>query len=339
MSWIRRLRRRLGAPSSGPAGTDGARPADEWPGRREDTRGPVDDDGPVVELPGEWDDRGALFGEEPEYEYADEEEGEWLTADEEEFDEDEFTQTGGSDFEREGADRDARWDEPGFEAGAYADAPGGWNDLPVVETLLSKKPRPGSVTAVVGTLVVLAFGSALYWWGPREIAESLPASGETVFGRGEVWRLFTAMAAHADAIHFLSNALFLTWLIYFSYGAFGPSLFPWATVPAAALSLAATLEGYPPNIRVVGASGLLYLLAGTWLTLYVLVERRLSIPKRLLRATGVFLIVLVPTSIEPQVSYRAHAMGLLFGIGLALAYYLARRDTIRAAERRAPPGY
>ncbi len=203
----------------------------------------------------------------------------------------------------------------------------------VVSTLLSKKPGKDAARAVAWTLGVLLFVSALYWWGPPGFAAALPASGETVFEQGETWRLVTALAAHADPIHLLSNAVFLTWLIYLSYGAFGPSLYPWTAVPLSAVALAVTLEGYPPNIRVVGASGMLYLLAGAWLMLYVLVERRLSVLKRIVRVVGFFLVVLVPTSIRPEVSYRAHGIGLFFGICLGLAYFLARRDTIRQGER------
>ena len=203
----------------------------------------------------------------------------------------------------------------------------------VVSTLLSKKPGKDAARAVAWTLGVLLFVSALYWWGPPGFAAALPASGETVFEQGEAWRLVTALAAHADPIHLLSNAVFLTWLIYLSYGAFGPSLYPWTAVPLSAVALAVTLEGYPPNIRVVGASGMLYLLAGAWLMLYVLVERRLSVLKRIVRVVGFFLVVLVPTSIRPEVSYRAHGIGLFFGICLGLAYFLARRDTIRQGER------
>ena len=161
----------------------------------------------------------------------------------------------------------------------------------------------------------------------------MPASGETVLERGEAWRLLTAMAAHADAIHLLSNAVFLGWLTYLAYGSFGPSLYPWSVVSISALALVVTLEGYPPNIRLVGASGMVYVLAGAWLTLYALVERRLTVGKRLIRVIGFFLVVLVPTSIRPEVSYRAHGIGLFFGIALGLAYFLARRETIRAAER------
>lgn len=265
-------------------------------------------DGPIVEEPeDETEEEAVFFDEFPEYD--------------EEWEADEFTRSGETD--------------PYLPAEAGRGLPvEGPGEAAVVSTVMSRKPGKGAALAVGWTLGILFAVSALYWWGPPGLAEALPASGETVFEHGEGWRLVTAMAAHADAIHLLSNAVFLTWLIYLSYGAFGASLYPWSTVPAAALSLAVTLEGYPPNIRIVGASGLLYLLAGSWLTLYVLVERRLSVPKRLVRVVGFFLVVLVPTSIRPEVSYRAHGIGLFFGICLGLAYFLARRDAIRGAERR-----
>ena len=38
---------------------------------------------------------------------------------------------------------------------------------------------------------------------------------------GEYWRLFTAIAVHADLRHFLANALFFTFFAYLLYGSFG----------------------------------------------------------------------------------------------------------------------
>lgn len=221
------------------------------------------------------------------------------------------------------------WEGPAERSESSERPPGAF----VVSTLLSRKPAAGAKRAVGWTLALAVLFSALYWWGPPDWARALPASGETVFGRAEVWRLFTSMAAHADALHLLSNSVLLTLLVYFAYGAFGPSLYPGGALPAGALALAVTLEGYAPNIRVVGASGMVYLLAGACLTLYVLVERRLSAVKRLVRVVGFSLLILVPTSIRPEVSYRAHAVGFFFGLCLGLTWFLARRDAIRAAER------
>ena len=288
----------------------------------------------------EWvEDPGRLFPE-------DEEEGE---------EEDEFYEAEGADgfagefddgFEGEftGEERDADGGGPPAEVrpGAGWEGESAWPGARpagafVVSTLLSRKPKAGAVRAVAWTLGLAAAFSAIYWWGPPEWARALPASGETVFGRAEVWRLFTSMAAHADALHLLSNSVLLTLLVYFAYGAFGSSLYPVGALPAGALALAVTLEGYPPNIRVVGASGMVYLLAGACLTLYVLVERRLSVVKRLVRVVGFSLLVLVPTSVRPEVSYRAHAIGFFFGVCLGLVWFLSRREAIRAAERWAPP--
>ena len=259
------------------------------------------------------------------------------TGAEELWESDEFTQLEASDAPED--EPDLEEDRPGAFRGVFfgrfgSGAPETAASQPhVVSTILSKKPGKDAALAVGWTLGILLVTSLLYWWGPPGFAAALPASGETVFEKGETWRLVTAMAAHADPIHLLSNAVFLTWLIYLSYGAFGSSLYPWSAVTLSAIALAVTLEGYPPNIRVVGASGMLYLLAGAWLTLYVLVERRLSVAKRIVRVVGFFLVVLVPTSIRPEVSYRAHGIGLFFGICLGLAYFLARRDTIRQGER------
>lgn len=294
----------------------------------------AEDEGEEAYTAEEWvEDPGRLFPE-------DEEEVE----DEEEFYEAEgaggFAGEFDEEFTREERDADGPADEvrpgagwEGESAGPGAPAAGAF----VVATLLSRKPKAGAVRAVAWTLGLAAAFSAIYWWGPPEWARALPASGETVFGRAEVWRLFTSMAAHADALHLLSNSVLLTLLVYFAYGAFGSSLYPGGALPVGALALAVTLEGYPPNIRVVGASGMVYLLAGACLTLYVLVERRLSVVKRLVRVVGFSLLVLVPTSVRPEVSYRAHAVGFFFGVCLGLVWFLSRRDAIRAAERWAPP--
>lgn len=290
----------------------------------------------------EWvEDSGRLF---PEDEEEGEEGDEFYEAEEAdgfggEFD-DGFDDRFDGEFTRE--ERDADGGGAPVRPGAGWEGESAWPGAPpagafVVSTLLSRKPKAGAVRAVAWTLGLAAAFSAIYWWGPPEWARALPASGETVFGRAEVWRLFTSMAAHADALHLLSNSVLLTLLVYFAYGAFGSSLYPGGALPAGALALAVTLEGYPPNIRVVGASGMVYLLAGACLTLYVLVERRLSVVKRLVRVVGFSLLVLVPTSVRPEVSYRAHAIGFFFGVCLGLVWFLARRDAIRAAERWAPP--
>ena len=66
--------------------------------------------------------------------------------------------------------------------------------------------------------------------------------------------------------------------------------------------------------------------------LYVLIERRFSIGKRLVRSLGFVLIVFVPSVIEPSVSYRAHAIGFFLGVISGLIYFTRNRERIRQSE-------
>ena len=74
-------------------------------------------------------------------------------------------------------------------------------------------------------------------------------------------------------------------------------------------------------------------MAGFWLTLYLLVERRIPLKKRVVRAVGFGLIVLVPTAVEPAISYRTHLIGFVVGFSFALAYFTKQKDALRAKER------
>ena len=99
------------------------------------------------------------------------------------------------------------------------------------------------------------------------------------------------------------------------------------------LITAVSLSTYAPGTRLLGASGVVYLMAGFWLTSYLFIERRLSMGKRLLRASGFGLIVLVPTVWDPSVSYRTHAIGFGAGILFAVVYYVKMGKELRKAER------
>ena len=89
---------------------------------------------------------------------------------------------------------------------------------------------------------------------------------------------------------------------------------------------------YPPEIFIVGASGVIYLMAAFWLTLYVGLERRFSVGKRILRVTGLILIMLIPTGFNPITSYRTHAIGFGVGVLIAILYFLTNKDRFRREE-------
>jgi rhomboid protease GluP len=203
----------------------------------------------------------------------------------------------------------------------------------VRETLLSRSPHPSSRAFAGAGVATLCVVSAVYWADLGGLGDSLPASGGDVLSRGEYWRLLTCLGVHADGRHLLANAALFGILAYLLRGYFGPVAFPLLPVLMGAATTALTLPAYRPDTQLVGASGMVYAMAGFWLVLYLLVERRLRPAKRVLRATGFALVVLAPTVLEPRVSYRAHAIGFVLGTLVGAAFFALRRERIREAER------
>ena len=89
---------------------------------------------------------------------------------------------------------------------------------------------------------------------------------------------------------------------------------------------------YPSTQGLVGASGLVYWMMGFWLTMYLLVNRNLSLGQRINRVVVVALVVLLPTTFQENVSYRTHAIGLGLGVVSAFIYFQFYRESIRAKE-------
>ncbi len=207
------------------------------------------------------------------------------------------------------------------------------SDLPepsVRETLLSKPPRPKTEMAVLLSLASIAIPTALYWKGIG--AAFLLASRDAVFAKLHLWALLTTIFIHQDVRHLVSNALPLAFLCYLVYGTFGPSLYLSLCLLGGALANSLALYSYEPGSALLGASGVVYLLAGFWLISYLFIERRFPVGRRFFRALGFGAILLLPTAIEPNVSYRTHALGFAIGALAGILHFRARKRSIRAHE-------
>lgn len=205
---------------------------------------------------------------------------------------------------------------------------------PVVkETHLSRKPARKSWWVAAASLLLLFAVSVVYWTDFLGLASELPATGESVFRYNEYWRLLTSIGTHADFPHLLSNGVAFGVLSFLLFGYFGTLVYPTLSWGLGALVTALALTTYPATTRLVGASGVVYLMAGFWLTMYLSIERRYRPVKRFTRAFGFALIVLVPTVWDPSVSYRTHAIGFGVGVLFGLVFFVKKRDFLRQEER------
>jgi rhomboid protease GluP len=206
------------------------------------------------------------------------------------------------------------------------------SEITISETFLSRKPERSSSLAGLASIATVFASCVIFWDNKWDLAQWLPASGETVLHKHQYWRLLTGILVHSDFMHFFSNAIPLAFFSSLLYGYFGFTIFPLLMLALGCLIHLISILTYPPEATLVGASGVVYCMAGFWLTLYVLIERRYSIANRLMRSIGFFLVVFVPSTFEPSVSYRAHAIGFAAGIFAAIIYFVGNRKRIRQAE-------
>lgn len=202
----------------------------------------------------------------------------------------------------------------------------------LLRTFLSLKPSPRGQSAVLFFISVMIVFTQIYWQNWNGWGTLLIASPSQIWNSHEYWRLWTTALIHSDLQHLLSNALMIAVLGYFISGYFGWWIFPTLTFLSAGLVNAVSLATYPPEVRLLGASGLAYVLAGFWLTLFVLIARNHRWSQRLLRAVGVALATLMPSTFEAQVSYRTHFIGFALGLVFGLIYFFLNKHRLRGYE-------
>lgn len=198
--------------------------------------------------------------------------------------------------------------------------------LKLTKTFLSSKPSQNSF--LVG---IIALGSLAMFFGANQ--ESFSANGFLVYEKKEYWRAFTTTLLHADLNHLAANAFFFSGLSTLLHHYFGIWVFPVLSFLVGGLINLIALKIYPPAVHLVGVSGVVYFMASFWLTLYVLIEKRQKLMVRFMHACAVSLIFLFPQVFEAKVSYLAHGLGFIFGVPLAITYYLLFKIKIHSKDQ------
>jgi rhomboid protease GluP len=201
----------------------------------------------------------------------------------------------------------------------------------IKKTYLSQKPAVGSARWNVILLFLFTLSSIVYWEG-WPTSSLFSASREQIFSQHELWRLFTTLGIHKGIEHLGSNSLFFLIFGYLLNGYFGAQVFPFLSLILGAVTNAIVLLIYPPHSVLIGASGMVYAMAGFWIANYFFIERHLSVTGRILRILGVILILLIPQEFQVQVSYLAHATGFILGSLAGSIYFYFNSKKIRNAE-------
>ena len=199
-----------------------------------------------------------------------------------------------------------------------------------IQNYLTREKIFGGKYFAIGLVLFSGLLSHLYW--NASFGSQLEASSEMVFQKFEFYRLFTSSFIHGDIKHYLSNSLMLFILAYFVSSFFGKIFTFFLSLFGGALINFLVLEISPMPMTLVGASGIVYLLWGFWLMLYTKLQTQLSRTSRFLRVGAITLILLVPTSYTPNVSYQAHFYGLVIGILSGYIYYITKKDFLKSFE-------
>lgn len=201
----------------------------------------------------------------------------------------------------------------------------------LVRTLLSRRLPSWASTVALFSAAIVSLITLIGWYVP-EVGNLLPVSGEAVFEKGEWWRPLSACFAHADVAHLVSNLALFVIFGYFLCGYFGIWLFPFAAFGLGAIANLVVLPSYPPDVRVLGASGVVNVLGGLWLALFFMISRQYRMPGRILRTLGVALLLFAPQEFRPNVAERVHVAGLICGLVFGFVWFFLFKERIRSYE-------
>lgn len=202
------------------------------------------------------------------------------------------------------------------------------------ENWLTKTGNSGARELTLFYLGLLFLGAAFYLLDIGGAARYMSATPHQLFTDKEYWRAFTTTFAHSDLGHVLSNSLLFVPFAYFLSRHFGLFLFPFLGLVSATLTNVVVLATMPEHTSLVGASGLVYWMGATWLTMFWLLDRRDRPAIRLGKVLMVGGVLFVPEVLRPNVSHMAHYVGLVFGALSALLVYALNRHTFEAAEKK-----
>lgn len=202
----------------------------------------------------------------------------------------------------------------------------------IKETWLTRQPRWDAWLPTAFMALILFSASLGFLADVFHARDWMPASPINVFQKKEIWRLWTTLFAHGDLGHLMSNSFLFFPLAFLLSGYFGYFLFPLLGILIGGVINIFVLMTLPDSSSLIGISGVVYWMASTWLTLFLLIDRRHSWKYRFAVSVCLAVLLLAPETYRPEISYLSHLLGFVFGVLSALGFYTFYRRRFQAAE-------
>jgi rhomboid protease GluP len=175
--------------------------------------------------------------------------------------------------------------------------------------------RKASFSGMIPAVVVIYAAWMVSYLNWNSITPDLfSLSLNSILHEHQYWRILSSLFMHANIQHFASNLLLLFVTGWFLYEYYGLLIFPAASLVCGMAANVTAVSVYGGDVRLVGASGMVYAMAGLWLVLYIRFDTGHKTGMRIFRACAFSLALLFPTTFSPEISYIAHAAGFIYGI-------------------------
>ncbi len=201
----------------------------------------------------------------------------------------------------------------------------------VIQNWLTKKPSSIAYDVTFWMTLVLLFSGFVFLSGYFNSDVWMPASPNAVFKDFQIWRLWTSLFAHGDIGHLMSNSLLFLPLTFLLSAYFGVFVFPVLGLLMGGLINLIVLIYMPVNNSLIGMSGVVYWMGAIWLTLFVLIDTRKSVRKRIAVAVLLTAVLFAPETYKPEISYLSHFIGYALGIATGIGYYFLHKEAFKSA--------
>ncbi|MBY0517171.1 MAG: rhomboid family intramembrane serine protease [Bacteriovoracaceae bacterium] len=195
------------------------------------------------------------------------------------------------------------------------------------ENWYTQKPKKWGFA---GTLFITSLVYALSRW--HFMGHDLSASGFEVFHQHQYWRAWSSLFVHADLAHLLANTPLLVLFTYLLISRFNILVPLFAFFIGGFLNLI-VLKTMPLEGHLLGASGVVHAVGALWLSLHVFIDQREKLKTRFGSALFLVLMLFIPDTYRPQVSYLSHFLGFMSGVVIAYGISRIWRATFLSVER------